>query len=83
MKKTYTVKATKRAWLKIVADENATQDEIYELAKAKVTNGKPKWEEPTFNITRIHMDEVPEGIDVKTKVSLLRAIDPLTGKIKK
>jgi hypothetical protein len=81
MKKTYKIKATKRAWMEIEADANLSQQEIYELAKKKATNGKLKWEDPSFNIIEITIDNNKE-MDAKTKISLLKAIDPLTGKIK-
>ncbi len=48
MKKTYKIKATKRAWMEIEADANLSQQEIYELAKKKATNGKLKWEDPSL-----------------------------------
>ncbi len=76
MKKTYKVKATKRAWVEVVADDSLTQDEIYELAKEKTTKGKVKWEEPSFNIIDIIIDDKVTG-EVKPKVTGLEATDPL------
>lgn len=76
MKKTYKVKATKRAWVEVVADDSLTQDEIYELAKEKATKGKVKWEEPSFNIIDIIIDDKVTG-EVKPKVTGLEATDPL------
>jgi hypothetical protein len=67
--------------MEIEADANLSQQEIYELAKKKATNGKLKWEDPSFNIIEITIDNNKE-MDAKTKISLLKAIDPLTGKIK-
>jgi hypothetical protein len=67
--------------MEIEADANLSQQEIYELAKKKATNGKLKWEDPSFNIIEITIDNNKE-MDTKTKISLLKAIDPLTGKIK-
>ena len=81
MKKTYKVKATRRAWVEITADDSLSQQEIYALAKEKVSKGKVKWEDPSFNIIDIQIDD-SVNVDVKTKVSLLEAIDPLTNKIK-
>lgn len=81
MKKTYKIKATKRAWIEIVADSSLSQQEIYELAKKKASNGRLKWEDPSFNIIDINIDD-SANVDVKTKVSLMDAVDPLTGKIK-
>ena len=81
MKKTYKVKATKRAWIEIVADSELSQDEIYELAKEKESKGRLKWEDASFNIIDINIDDTIDTT-VKTKVSLLEAIDPITNKIK-
>lgn len=81
MKKTYKIKATKRAWIEIVADDSLSQKEIYELAKKKTSNGRLKWEEPSFNIIDINIDDSIDA-DVKTKVAPMNAIDPLTNKIK-
>ena len=81
MKKTYKVKAIRRAWVEITADDSLSQQEIYALAKEKVSKGKVKWEDPSFNIIDIQIDD-SVNVDVKTKVSLLEAIDPLTNKIK-
>lgn len=81
MKKTYKVKVTRRAWLEVTADSSLSQQEIYDLAKEKTSKGKAKWEEPSFNIIDIRIDDSTD-VDVKTKVTLLDAIDPLTNQIK-
>ncbi len=81
MKKTYKVKVTRRAWIEVTADDSLSQQEIYALAKEKVSKGKVKWEDPSFNIVDIQIDD-SVNVSVKTKVSLLEAIDPLTNKIK-
>lgn len=81
MKKTYKIKATKRAWIEIEADGDMSQKEIYELAKKKASNGRLKWEDPSFNILEITINEQKE-MDSKSRISLLKAIDPLTGKLK-
>ena len=79
MKKTYKIKVIKRAWLEITADSNLSQDEIYELAKQKESKGKLKWEEPSFNIIDINIDD-SVNVDVKTKIALMEAQDPLISK---
>lgn len=71
----------RRAWLEISADSSLSQQEIYDLAKEKVTKGKVKWEDPSFNIIDIAIDDSVDA-GVKTKIALLDAIDPLTNKIK-
>jgi len=82
MKKTYTVKAVQRAWIEIEADSELSQQEIYELAAKEAEKGQLKWEETSFNIIDITIDDsVPVRAD--TKVKLLRAIDPITGYSKK
>lgn len=81
MKKTYKIKVMRRAWLEISADSSLSQQEIYDLAKEKVTKGKVKWEDPSFNIIDIAIDDSVDA-GVKTKIALLDAIDPLTNKIK-
>ncbi len=81
MKKTYKIKATKRAWIEIEADGDMSQKEIYELAKKKASNGRLKWEDPSFNILEITINEQKE-MDSKSRINLLKAIDPLTGKLK-
>ncbi len=81
MKKTYKVKVTRRAWIEVTADDSLSQQERYALAKEKVSKGKVKWEDPSFNIVDIQIDD-SVNVSVKTKVSLLEAIDPLTNKIK-
>lgn len=79
MKKTYKVKATKRAWIEVTADSDLSQDEIYKLAEEKASKGKLKWEEPSFNIIEINIDDTSD-VSVKTKIALLKAQDPLTNK---
>jgi hypothetical protein len=69
MEKTYKIRAIRRAWVQVVADETVSQDEIYELAKEKVKKGKPQWEEPSFNIVEISIDDSVTS-DIKTKVTL-------------
>ena len=81
MKKTYKIKATKRAWIEVTADSSLSQQEIYNLAKEKASKGRLKWEEPSFNIIDINIDDNVD-VDVKTKIALMDAIDPLTNKIK-
>lgn len=81
MKKTYRIKAVKRAWLDIEADSSLSQDEIYELAKEKVSKSKIKWEEPSLNIVDIHIDDSID-VDVKTKIALLDAVNPVANKSK-
>lgn len=81
MKKTYRIKVTKRAWMDIEADSSLSQDEIYALAEEKVSKGKLKWEKPSLNIIDIHIDDSIE-VDVKTKIALLEAVDPLTNILK-
>ena len=81
MKKTYKIKATKRAWIEITADSSLSQQEVYNLAKEKASKGRLKWEEPSFNIIDISIDDSVDS-NVKTKVAPMNAIDPLTNKIK-
>ena len=81
MKKTYKIKATKRAWIEITADSSLSQQEIYNLAKEKASKGRLKWEEPSFNIIDINIDDSIDS-NVKTKVAPMNAIDPLTNKTK-
>lgn len=81
MKKTYKIKATKRAWIEITADSSLSQQEVYNLAKEKASKGRLKWEEPSFNIIDINIDDSIDS-NVKTKVAPMNAIDPLTNKIK-
>jgi hypothetical protein len=81
MKKTYKIKATKRAWVEITADSSLSQQEVYNLAKEKASKGRLKWEEPSFNIIDINIDDSIDS-DVKTKVAPMNAIDPLTNKTK-
>jgi hypothetical protein len=72
MKKRYTIKATKRAFLEVEADHELSQQEVYELAKEKVNKSKSvKWDEPTFNIIEINVDSSSES-DNKTKVKMLQ-----------
>ena len=85
MKKKYRIKATKRAWLEIECDSSLSQKEVYNLAKEKLKSAKKvEWEEPSLNITEIVIDRSTErsNVTTKTKINLLKAIDPLTGKIK-
>ena len=81
MKKTYKIKATKRAWIEITADSSLSQQEVYNLAKEKASKGRLKWEEPSFNIIDISIDDSVDS-NVKTKVAPMNAIDPLTNKTK-
>lgn len=81
MKKTYKIKATKRAWIEITADSSLSQQEVYNLAKEKASKGRLKWEEPSFNIIDINIDDSIDS-NVKTKVAPMNAIDPLTNKTK-
>ena len=60
----------------IEADSSLSQDEIYKLAEEKVSKGKLKWEKASLNIIDINIDDSID-VDVKTKISLLAASDPL------
>jgi hypothetical protein len=81
MKKTYRIKATKRAWLDITADGSLSQEEIYNLAKEKAKDNKLQWEEPSFNIIDIQIDDkITET--VSSKVSFMKPVDPLVNPIK-
>jgi hypothetical protein len=85
MKKKYRIKATKRTWLEIECDSSLSQQEVYDLAKEKLkSNKKVEWEEPSLNIIEIQIDRSTEhsNVTAKTKINLLKAIDPLTNKIK-
>ena len=56
-----------------------------DLAKEKLkSNKKVEWEEPSLNIIEIQIDRSTEhsNVTAKTKINLLKAIDPLTNKIK-
>jgi len=75
MQKKYKVKVTRRAWIEVTCDESLTQDEVYQLAKEKVSKGKTKWEEPSFNIISISIDS--DVNNVETKVTNMKAEDPL------
>lgn len=66
MKKVYKIKAIKRTWIEVTADSSLSQDEIYELAKEKVSKRGVKWEEPSFSIVSIDIDDTAEN--TKTKV---------------
>lgn len=77
MTKTYKVKATKRAWIEITADKALSQKEIYELASNEIKNKNVEWEEPSFNIVDININDT-EDISGKSKVEFLKALDPLT-----
>lgn len=81
MKKTYKIKATKRAWIEITADSSLSQQEVYNLAKEKASKGRLKWEEPSFNIIDINIDDSVDA-NVKTKIALMDANDPLANKVK-
>jgi hypothetical protein len=82
MKKTYKIKAVQRAWIEIEADDSLTQKEIYELAKEYTKKNGLNWEDITFNIVKIDIDDTVLDVDINTKISLLKAIDPLTNKVK-
>ena len=81
MTKTYKVKATKRAWIEITADKTLSQKEVYELASNEIENKDVEWEEPSFNIVDININDT-EDISGKSKVEFLKALDPLTNKKK-
>ena len=66
MKKTYKIKAVKRTWIEVTADGSLSQDEIYELAKEKASKRGVKWEDPSFSIVSIDIDDTAEN--AKTKI---------------
>jgi hypothetical protein len=67
--------------MEITADSKLSQQEIYDLAKEKASKGRLKWEDPTFGIVEINIDDTID-VDVKTKVALISATDHLTNQIK-
>lgn len=78
MKKTYTIKVTRRSWMEVTVDDNASQDDVYDIAKRKVQSGKAKWDEPSFNIISIDIDS--EAENVKESSKFLPAEDPILKK---
>ena len=78
MKKTYTIKVTRRSWMEVTVDDNTSQDDVYDIAKRKVQSGKAKWDEPSFNIISIDIDS--EAENVKESSKFLPAEDPILKK---
>jgi len=78
MKKTYTIKVTRRSWMEVTVDENASTDDVYDIAKRKVQSGKAKWDEPSFNIIAMDIDEKEENVKESSK--FLPAEDPVLKK---
>lgn len=79
MKKTYRIKATKTAWMEIIADESLNQDQVYNIAKEKAKTKNMQYKEPVLNITRITVDDtVTEPFN--TKINFLPPVDPLLEK---